>query len=262
MALVLGVLEWMGWEVLTVAKERGIYIAARMVISVELLLCKLFWCSICGSSFRLGLAICRAFSILPRIGAFQFFALDCQALLLGTPSPFPTSPTLESASDRVQDWRVFLFASSILSVAYDCWPCLPPPSDYNRAHAPNGEPFLSKAMLGSWRSTFKFAHTVVSFWISYRTANAQGKNCKTLTRLCTSRNVSSRNFSVSAIATLYIEAIARVKSLVGTRLLLSEGSSELEWNFFRKERIDSLFWKRSTTRGLRARSACKTKILT
>lgn len=42
MALVLGVLEWMGWEVLTVAKERGIYIAARMVISVELLLCKLF----------------------------------------------------------------------------------------------------------------------------------------------------------------------------------------------------------------------------
>ena len=42
MALVLGALAWMGWEELTVAKERGIYIAARMVISVELLLCRLF----------------------------------------------------------------------------------------------------------------------------------------------------------------------------------------------------------------------------
>ena len=29
-------------EGLTVAKERGIYIAARIVISVELLLCRLF----------------------------------------------------------------------------------------------------------------------------------------------------------------------------------------------------------------------------
>lgn len=38
LALVPGALEWMEWEGLTVAKERGIYIAARMVISVELLL--------------------------------------------------------------------------------------------------------------------------------------------------------------------------------------------------------------------------------
>lgn len=49
-----------------------------------------------------------------------------------------------------------------------------------------------------------------------------------LTRLCTSRDVSFRNVSVSATATLYIEAIARVRFLVGTQLLLSEGSSELE----------------------------------
>lgn len=50
-----------------------------------------------------------------------------------------------------------------------------------------------------------------------------------------SRVVSFRNRNVSAIATLYIEAIARVRSLVGTQLLLSGGCSELEWNFFRKE---------------------------
>lgn len=42
MASVSGALRCIGWEGLTVAKERGIYIAARMVIKVDLLLCRLF----------------------------------------------------------------------------------------------------------------------------------------------------------------------------------------------------------------------------